>query len=161
VEEGEQEGEEEVRRKKNVMRVGDLEQLLSFATMDRATLLQSVGADEADIDDGYSYQSMRGLSVLSLPDHFGARVFLDGDAVVMVSVPDPSVDDDDVRSLMGDDVVELRSRQGKRAMIELDAQRGVAFSRDDDEVGFVEMFPPTTVEDYRERIWFDPGDFIK
>jgi hypothetical protein len=58
-------------------------------------------------------------------------------------------------------VVELRSRQGKRAMIELDAQRGVAFSRDDDEVGFVEMFPPTTVEDYRERIWFDPGDFIK
>jgi hypothetical protein len=104
---------------------------------------------------------MSGLSVLNLPKRFGARVFFDGDAVAIVSIPDPAIAPDAIRSLMGDDVVQLRSRQGKRATIELDAARGLAFSSDDDEVGFIEAFPPTTADDYRERIWFEPPAFTK
>ena len=128
----------------------DLEQLLALTAMDRAAALNAVGARAGDVEDGYSYQSMSGLSVLDLPKRFGARVFFDGDAVAIVSIPDPSIAPDAIRALMGDDVVELRSRQGKRAMIELDAARGLAFSSDDDEVGFIEMFPPTTADDYRD-----------
>lgn len=139
----------------------DLEQLRALTSMDRPAVLESVGARAGDVEDGYSYQSMRGLSVLRLPDRFGSRVFFSGDAVVVVAVSEPPIAPDEIRSLMGDDIVELRSRQGKRAMIELDAGSGVAFSRDADDVGFVELFPPTTADDYRERIWFEPPAFTK
>jgi len=143
------------------MSAADLAQLMELTSMDRVAALDALGARDSDVEDGYSYQSMKGLSVLSLPKRFGARVFFDSDAVAMVSVSEPPIPPDEIRSLMSDDAVELRSRQGKRAMIELDAGRGLAFSRDDDEVGFVEVFAPTTVEDYRERIWFEPPAFTK
>jgi hypothetical protein len=37
----------------------------------------------------------------------------------------------------------------------------VAFSSDGHEVEILELFPPTTLADYRTRIHEDPGAFIK
>jgi hypothetical protein len=39
--------------------------------------------------------------------------------------------------------------------------RGVAFSSDGHEVELLEIFAPTTLEDYRARIYEDPGAFVK
>ena len=108
------------------MDAADLEQLRVLTSMDRAAVLATVGARAGDIDDGYSYQPMQNLSVLNLPKRFGTRVFFDGAAVAVVAVADPPIRPDDICLLMGGDVVELRSRQGKRAMIELDAAGGLA-----------------------------------
>jgi hypothetical protein len=139
----------------------DLDQLIEFTTMDRAGVLEAVGATAEAVEMGYSYQSMGGLCVLESPKHRDTRFFFNGDAVVMVALAEPSIDANELRQRMGDGVVELRSRQGKRSMIEVDAAIGLAFSSDDDDVGFVEVFPPTTADDYRARIWFEPPAFRK
>lgn len=159
MEEGTEEGEEEVRAKK--VKARELDQLIEFIAMDRAAVVAAAGATDTDVEDGYSYQSMGGLSLLELPRLRDVGVYFDGDAVAVIAVSEPSIGAGELRSRMGDDIVELRSRQGKRAMIELDAAHGIAFSSDDDEVGFVELFPPTTAEEYRARIWFEPPAFRK
>jgi hypothetical protein len=40
-------------------------------------------------------------------------------------------------------------------------ERGVAFSEEDGAVDFLEVFGPTTLADYSERIYEDPGRFIR
>ena len=79
-----------MRRKK--MDAADLDRLRSVVSMDRSAALATLGARDSDVEAGYSYQSMTGLSVLELgKQHFGARVFFDGDAVAVVALSEPSI----------------------------------------------------------------------
>jgi hypothetical protein len=139
----------------------DLTQLLDMRSLDRAGVIAACDASADDVDDGYSYQSMQDLSVLRPKRLHDSRIYFDGDAVVMIALSEPSISATVIRDAMSSDVVELRSRQGKKAMIEVDAGAGLAFSRDDDEIGFLEIFPPTTIDDYRTRIWKEPPAFRK
>ena len=53
----------------------------------------------------------------------------------------------------------LRSRQGRRAWLHVVAPEGVAWSEQDGQLGFVELFPPTTLESYRSDIYEEPPSF--
>lgn len=104
---------------------------------------------------------MRGLSVLYPRKPKNAGIYFDGDRVAMTAISEPPIRPDDITVLMPNEIVELRSRQGNRAMIKLDATAGIAFSASDDEVGFLEVFPATTPDQYRAEIWFEPPAFRK
>jgi len=123
--------------------------------------LRAIRSSEGDVDDGDGYQSLEDLSVVRSKKYDNARFYFNGPDLVMIAVSEPSISAADIRSMMGDDVVELRSRQGKSAMIQVDAAAGLAFSSDDDEVGFLEIFPPTTADDYRQQIYWEPPAFRK
>ncbi|HET9059756.1 MAG TPA: hypothetical protein VFN61_07530 [Acidimicrobiales bacterium] len=53
----------------------------------------------------------------------------------------------------------LRSRQGRRAKLHVAADHGVAWSEQDGELGFVELFAPTTFDRYRDEIYKEPPSF--
>jgi hypothetical protein len=53
-----------------------------------------------------------------------------------------------------------RGRSSTTANQYVQAERGVAYSEDGDEVEFVEVFPPRSLEAYLEDIYRDPGEFI-
>jgi hypothetical protein len=63
--------------------------------------------------------------------------------------------------IAGSDGETLRSRQGKSALMHVVADKGIAWSEDDGEVGFVELFPPTTLNGYQKTIYREPPKFIR
>ena len=86
--------------------------------------------------------------------------FRDGQLVV-AHLPDPDLPPAAVAELVGDDPPRLRSRAGKHAWALVRAEEGVAVTEDDGRIRFVEVFPPTTFDDYRDRIHAPPPHFVE
>ena len=55
----------------------------------------------------------------------------------------------------------LRSRFGKDAALYVDARRGVAYAEENGALVALEVFPPTTLDRYRDEIWWEPPGFIR
>ncbi len=56
---------------------------------------------------------------------------------------------------------ELRSRAGKTATHNVYPEAGLAFTEQDGKVALLEIFPTTTLADYKARIYLDPGAFTR
>lgn len=55
----------------------------------------------------------------------------------------------------------LASRAGKDFTHYVYPKRGVAFSANADSVAYLEIFPPTTLAQYEQDLYLDPGPFVK
>lgn len=91
-------------------------------------------------------------------------VYLRDGRVVLVYVPRRAVegtDPADLESQLSTEPARLRSRAGKTANLWVRPGEGVAYSADSSKVHFVEVFPPSTLEEYREQIYVDHGPFIR
>ena len=124
-----------------------------------------IGAD--GVAEGVKYQGLTGVTRLSNLDRFPGHFFFEpgSDRPAMVYIGDR----DTLRSLragelmeaLGGEGVRLRSRAGKRVVQHAYPDAGIAFAAEGDEIKLLEIFPPTTREDYESRIHVDPGPFIR
>ena len=67
----------------------------------------------------------------------------------------------DLLARVGDEAPTLRSAAGKRARVHVRAEEGLAVADEGGRVRYVEIFPPTTFEDYRSRIHRPAPKFIE
>lgn len=139
----------------------EFDQIIHLRDLARGEVLASLGIEPDAVVDGRRYQSLESLHMASTDRDDGLRVYFDGDAVAMIMIPAPEIALERVREEFGSDLAALASRQAKHAVLEVDAAAGIAVSSVDDEIGFVEIFPPTTLDDYRDRIYRDPGQFLR
>jgi hypothetical protein len=108
-----------------------------------------------------TYQRETGLVRLT---QRGVSYYLRGESVVVIRASGTALDAPDAEALraqLGGPEATLRSRAGADAHLFVYAGRGLALSISPAGVDFVEVFPPTTVEDYRHRLYFEPGPFIR
>jgi hypothetical protein len=140
-----------------------LEDLLKLSGASLADAASALDADPDEREEVEGYEGLADLDLVEAPG--GARIYLRGEDVVVIylgrrTLPE-GTDADAVEAAVGSAGVELRSRQGKRAHIHVVADQGVAWSELDGTVGFIELFPPTTFEDYQATIYDEPGPFIR
>lgn len=140
-----------------------LEEWLTLRALSRDELVQRVGASRPDVAEGVAYQGLRPVDRVQLPGERPAYAFFRGDELVMLYAGRGALKDISRASLEADlgDGHELRSRAGKRSLLHVYPDRGVAFSADGDEVEFLEVFPPTTLERYESEIYREPGPFVE
>jgi hypothetical protein len=134
-----------------------LGELLSLRDATLADLQARLGPGEVDDDDAYG--QMDGLTSFYAPASHPAVFYLRDDRLVVGQLAEP--DEDGARALVGPDAPRLRSIAGKRAWVHVGAPEGVAVTELDGDVLYVEVFPPTTFEDYRDRIHTPPPHFIE
>jgi hypothetical protein len=110
------------------------------------------------------YERLKPVTRLHNPDVHPGHFYFDGDRQVMLYVGPAAlegVDPDELERALGGPGELLDSRAGKSSSLHVYPERGVAFSSDGHEVELLEIFAPTTLGDYRARIYEDPGTFIK
>jgi hypothetical protein len=140
-----------------------LQQLLSLpgADLDTVTSLTDASAGQRESITGY--QGLRDLDVIEAPG--GERIHVRGDDVELIylgpSAIPAALTSDSLSEALDSEGDVLRSRQGKRASLHVVADRGVAWSEEDGEIGFIELFPPTTLDIYRRRIFQNPPTFAQ
>lgn len=141
--------------------MSSLEELLALREMDAAAVAAALGVEEKIRESITGYE---GLSeVDALDDGPGIRCLLRGEEVILVYVGrsglPAGLDHDALVAAAGSEGRSLRSRQGKRAELHVVADAGLAWSEVGGEVGFLELFPPTTFEHYRATIYQEPPPF--
>ena len=120
------------------------------------------GGLSEDPDDGY--EAMQGVASLENGDVFPGTLYLKDDRVEMVYLGPGGlhgVTAADLESELPGEATLLRSRAGKTANMHVRAEEGVAYSAEGDEVHFVEVFRPRSLQDYESEIYNDPGPFIR
>ncbi|MXG88982.1 hypothetical protein [Nocardioides flavescens] len=135
----------------------DLTTLLGLGTADLDTVRTVLAAQDATPEPVSGYQSLTDVEVIDAPG--GERIFVRDGEVQLVYVGTAALGDltaEELEQVLGADEETLGSRQGRHAELHVVAGRGVAWSEEDGEVGFVELFPPTTTDDYRTRIYRQP-----
>lgn len=62
---------------------------------------------------------------------------------------------------LGEPTAVLRARSGKRHRQYVYAEMGIALAGVDDEIAFLEIFPPKTLADYKAELYVEPPRFIR
>lgn len=139
-----------------------LDDLLALRDLDPQGAADFLGVDLTSRRPITGYGQMHSLDALSTPDS-GVRFLLHDDQIVLVYVREGGVPDGLDHQAMLDAVTgepaTLRSRQGKHAQQHVLADQGVAWSELDGQIGFIEIFPPTNLEDYTEWVYEEPPVF--
>jgi hypothetical protein len=137
-----------------------LERARELRGLSRGALLAR--APDASVDEDVRYEKLRPVARVRAPSVWPGYFYFDGDRQVMLYAGDPSeADPGELAGRLGPGGHELRSRAGKRAVLHVWPEQGVAFSEEGGGVDFLEVFEPTTLEDYEARIYEDPGEFIR
>jgi hypothetical protein len=137
-----------------------LERGLELRGLQRAELLER--APGATVEEDVRYEKLRPVARVRAGELWPGFFYFDGERQVMLYAGEPAgADPDELAAALGPGGHELRSRAGKRAVLRVWPQRGVAFSEENGAVDFLEIFEPTTLEDYEARIYEDPGPFIR
>jgi hypothetical protein len=122
-------------------------------------LRERLGGVEGQPDARYG--RMDGLELLHAPGAHPAIFFFRDGRLVVAHLPDPDLAAGELDELLGEDPPRLRSRAGKHAWALVRAEEGLAVTEEDGQVRYVEVFPPTTFEDYRDRIHTPPPHFVE
>ena len=133
---------------------------LAVREITRAELEEKGAAVERDV----GYERLRQVDRLRAEGVSPALFYFDGDALRMAFIPDEHTEGMSAAPLaeeLGPSDQQLRSRAGKNSRIELYAERGIAYSHDDDQLEFVEVFPPASTQWYLDEVYRDPGEFYK
>jgi hypothetical protein len=140
--------------------VSELADWLAARDITRAEL-EGAGAS---VDRDVAYERLRGVDRLYAPDFNPAYFYFAGDELRMVFVPDEYTEGSSAAPLaaeLGPADHRLQSRAGAASLIELHADRGVAYSHDGDRLEFVEVFPPASADWYLAEVYEDPGEFYR
>lgn len=121
-----------------------------------AALREATPHGEVHRDAGYG--RLTGLEMAQQDD---AILFFDGGRLVVAHVPDPELAPAELARFTAEDVPRLRSHAGKHAWVHVRADEGLAVTEEDGRAVAVEVFPPTTFEDYRDRLHTPAPKFIE
>ena len=139
----------------------NLQDLLTLPGASLDAAIAVTGADPGTRESVRGYESLKRVDAMEAPD--GTTIYIRGDDVQLVYVGEDAlpagVSHDALVAVAGSEGERLRSRQGKKARMHVVADRGIAWSEERGEVGFVELFPPTTLADYQRTIYREPMPF--
>lgn len=142
-----------------------LSPLLTFRHLSRDELVRRLRIKPVHIDEDRAYERLTGVAHLHNPEVSPAHFYADDTRIVMIYVSDQSIlSETTSRTLtdaLGDSDAVLRSRQCKRCNLHVYPNRGIAFSSDGDDIGFLEIFQPMTLEEYKQTIYREPPNFTK
>ena len=133
---------------------------------ERWTALRDRSRDEVEqaataTSPGVPYNRLDGLDRFSTPE---GEFYFRGPELAVVHVSERVLHDAPAGPLLAElgDGERLQSRAGKDSALRVWPDRGLAASVSyDDRLEFVEVFPPTTIEHYRDVLYFDPGSFTR
>lgn len=115
-------------------------------------------------ENSVKYEQLKNLTSLKNATVFPGTVYLKNDRVELIYFTRNTLKDlkpaDLERELHGEPIL-LRSRAGKVANLYVHAEAGVAYSAEDDEIHFIEVFRPRPQNAYEAEIYIDPGPFIR
>jgi hypothetical protein len=140
----------------------ELADLLALRELSRDQLQARFGALETDPDVGY--ERISGVDRLHDPAAFPGHFYFHGEDLQMLYVPRSALADADLDELereLGEPAAKLRSRTGEDSSLFVYPDHGVAFATDAEHIEILEIFPPTTLDEYVSGIYKDPGDFIR
>lgn len=141
-----------------------LDSYVSLASLDKDQLIGRLDAGPQHLREGAAYEKATGLTELYKPDASPARFYFRDEKLVVIYLSDRGVldqlDEATLESELGAPAGSLRSRAGKHSELRVYPEKGIAFSSGD-ELDFIEIFPPTTLDGYKSAIYSEPGPFIK
>jgi hypothetical protein len=145
-----------------------LQEWLSFRDLSLAELVARYPAAETTIAHDAGYANLKQLTRMGdfettpgmffFADEQLALFYVDGmnEALEQISLPD-------LLAYLGEPEAELSSRAGKQHTQYVYPQQGIAFAavEDEDEIAFLEIFPPTTLAEYEAQLYIEPAPFIR
>jgi hypothetical protein len=137
-----------------------IDDVLAMRTHSRADL-EAQRDVTVDVDVGYGL--LRGVDRLHAPSVSPGFFFFSGDELKLVYVPRAALAGASASRWLGrvGEGPQLRSRTGKRAVLEVRPGLGLAFAHEEDELQLAEVFAPTTLDGYERAIYEDPGSFVR
>ncbi|MFO1207116.1 MAG: hypothetical protein U1E63_15575 [Burkholderiales bacterium] len=142
-----------------------LEQWMALRDAPLQEIRSRFAIDDAHVDRNASYGRLGPLTELHDAKKHPARFYFDGETPVLIYVDDPAAlarcDAADVAKRLGEPAARLRSRASKTFTHSVYPAAGLAFSAHGQDIAYVEVFPPRTLQDYLDRIYVDPGAFTK
>ena len=117
----------------------------------------------AEVEDGLGYGQQKGLTRLRVPHLFPGYFYFDGGRLVLmyVNLRGEGTSAEELRRQLGEPEAALRSRSGKRFMQYVYPDLGVAFAADREAVSFLEIFPPTSLDEYKATLYTEPPAFVR
>jgi hypothetical protein len=143
-----------------VSAVPGVDELLALRDLTRSRLEAEPGVT---VDRQVAYGSLTGVDRMHAAALSPAHFYFSGDTLELVYVPRPALTGTpaaDWLERVGPGP-QLRSRTGKRSVLEVRPEIGFAFAHDDGEVELAEVFAPMTLEAYEHGIYEDPGSFVR
>jgi hypothetical protein len=142
----------------------ELGELLALRELTRDEVQARFGINETAVDPDVAYEGLDGVDCLYEPSAFPGHFFFRDDELVMIYVPRSALADADrgeLRRALGEPAATLSSRTGEDSSLLVYPEQGVAFATDGERVEIVEIFPPTTLDKYRTRIYKEPPERIR
>ncbi|WP_413262550.1 hypothetical protein [Floridanema flaviceps] len=143
----------------------DLNDLLAFTNLSKEEIRTRLSIAEENIEHNVKYEKLAQLTRFHNSNaHAGYFYFRDGKLVMLYIGKNELLEKLDPKTLqdkLGEEGIRLRSRAGKKFNHYVYPAKGVAFSADNQSVRFIEIFPPTTLEEYKAEIYEEPQPFIK
>ncbi len=141
---------------------------LALLSLTADEVLRRLGPGVED-DPESDYEGLEDVRELNNRTVFPGSVYLRDGRVVLVYLPRSAVEGLDRATLEQEllaagatsEPVRLRSRAGKKASMYVRAGDGVAYSADANRVHFIEVFAPSSLDDYRTGIYVEPGKFVR
>jgi len=140
-----------------------LEMTQSLLRLNRGEIASRFNLQPADFQTG-SYGNLTGLTVAYHAETMPARLYLEGDQVILVYVGTlRQFTADWLRAHIATPVYPLRSRAGKHFVHQVFPDSGIAFSteRAGQEIRLFEIFWPQPLADYKRKFYNEPEAFIE
>ena len=146
--------------------VAGLDELVQLVGVSESELMERWGDAPVSRSAPRDYEGLKGLTLLQSPSQPGVYAYLKDQRVTLVHVAGGTAlagaDATVLREVLGPAAGELRSREGKQYRLYVWPEAGIAASlRHAHEVGFVELFEPTSMESYEADVYIDVGSFTK
>ena len=142
-----------------------IEQWIALRDVPMQEIRDRFAIGDAHVDRNASYGKLRPLTELHDARKHPARFYFDGETPVLVYADDPAAlarcDAADLVERLGKPAAELRSRAGKTFTHYVYPAVGIAYSAHRQDIAYVEVFAPCSLQDYLDRIYVDPGAFTK
>jgi hypothetical protein len=144
---------------------GRLTQFQALIGLDQQAFIDRFGIQPEHIRTAATYEGMKEVTEIYHPNHAdlgAARFFFRNGKLELIYISDATVlSVSELDAIVGDPAVKgtvLRSRAGKTSNLHVYADRGFAISKGK-KIDFIEIFRPTTQQDYEQTIYVAPGPF--
>lgn len=146
---------------------GRLAELHGLIGMGRQDFIRRFRIRPEHVRASHGYQRMKDLEEVHSPGHAElgyAHFYFQGGRLSLIHLPKPAVQlttTSHVEEFRGNSTSEaavLRSRAGKDSLLYVYAEQGIAFSKGK-RIDFIELFSPTTQQQYEQAIYVEPGPF--
>lgn len=136
-----------------------LAEWMAWRDISRGELLRRLTSTESSVGHGVGYAHMEGLDRIAVPSYCPARFYLDGERVVLIGIAHDErlakLKPDELEALFPPEAA-LKSRVYGTDSQFVNARAGIAWTIFSDRVVTIELFHPTTVEQYKAHFYVEP-----